>query len=169
MSSIFSQLIDQLLIIKISAIQVYLLWFLLGSFTVATLSDLKYLSAQREFIEIWIIFTIAMLGTDIYYHYYLSANLVYLGIKWGIILIFLPIYFHYIQKVARGDVWAKMSACSLLPPFFIIVFIALIGIIDYLTKKIWMRFGRARAYPFMPVIFFTTILLMIIANHISKT
>ena len=34
--------------------------FLLGSFTVATLSDLRRLSAQREFVEVWWLFIVAV-------------------------------------------------------------------------------------------------------------
>ena len=40
--------------------------FLLGSFSVATWSDLKRLSAQREFLEIWLVFLVGMLGYDLY-------------------------------------------------------------------------------------------------------
>jgi hypothetical protein len=40
--------------------------FLLGSFTVATWSDLKRLCAQREFVEIWLLFALAMLGHDVW-------------------------------------------------------------------------------------------------------
>ena len=40
--------------------------FLLGSFAVATLSDLRHLSAQREFPEIWVLITLAALGLDLY-------------------------------------------------------------------------------------------------------
>src|SRR3954464_675982 len=33
--------------------------FVLGSFAVATLSDLKYLAAQREFLEVWLVLVLA--------------------------------------------------------------------------------------------------------------
>jgi len=153
-------LIQQLLVIKISSVQVYLLWFLLGSFTVATLSDLKHMSAQKEFLQIWFLFAVAMFLTDIYYNYYLESNLAYLVIKWGLIFVFLPIYFHYIRRVAWGDISAKMAACSLLPPIFILIFIVFIRIVDKLTRRLWQKWGRGRSYPFMPVIFFTTLILI---------
>src|SRR5213082_2575076 len=38
--------------------------FLLGSFAVATWSDLKYLAAQREFLEVWLFFLAAVLIHD---------------------------------------------------------------------------------------------------------
>jgi len=161
------QLIQQLLIINISNIQIYLLWFLLGSFTVATLSDLKHMSAQKEFVQIWFLFVLAMFLTDIYYNYYLEQNIIYLAIKWGIILVFLPVYFHYIRHVAWGDISAKMAACSLLPPVFILIFIVFIRIIDKLTRRLWQKWGKGGKYPFMPVIFFTTMLLIGISLFIS--
>src|ERR1700739_910530 len=40
--------------------------FLLGSFAVATWSDLKHLSAQREFLEIWLAFLAGLLAFDVY-------------------------------------------------------------------------------------------------------
>ncbi len=38
--------------------------FLLGSFAVATWSDLKYLAAQREFLEVWLVFLVVVLIHD---------------------------------------------------------------------------------------------------------
>ncbi len=164
----FEQLIRQLLLVKISTIQVYLLWFLLGSFTVATLSDLKRMSAQREFLQIWILFVAAMFTTDLYYHGYLTYDLTYLLVKWGLIIIFLPVYFHYFRRIAWGDVFAKMSACSLLSPFLIIIFIILVRIIDATTRRLWQKWGNNRFYPFMPVIFFTTLFLIVISLFVFK-
>ncbi len=157
----FENLVQQLLILKIGDVQVYLLWFLLGSFTVATLSDLKYLSAQKEFLQVWVVFILTMFVTDLYYNCYLIQNTTYLVLKWGLIFVFLPFYFHYIHRVAWGDIFAKMAACSLLSPLFIIGFIILVKIIDRLTKYLWLRWGRNNLYPFMPVIFFTTLILII--------
>src|SRR5262249_38676771 len=42
--------------LELAPMQQFGLAFLLGSFTVATWSDLKRLSAQREFVEIWLLF-----------------------------------------------------------------------------------------------------------------
>lgn len=163
-----TELIQQFLVIKITNIQVYLLWFLLGSFTVAALSDLKHMSAQREFLEIWMLFALAMLATDLYYYYYLETNVVYLFLKWGLIFIFIPFYFHFIRRVAWGDISAKMAACSLLPPFFIVIFVVLIRIIDKMTRRLWLKWGRGGFYPFMPVIFLATLISILAAVFISR-
>src|SRR5204862_3605100 len=62
--------------------------FLLGSFAVATLSDLKRLSAQREFLEIWLLFSVAILLFDGYHAYYAPVWPAGLIAKWVLIAIF---------------------------------------------------------------------------------
>lgn len=163
------QLIQQFLMIKISSVQVYLLWFLLGSFTVATLSDLKHLSAQKEFLQIWLLFVLIVFVTDIYYHYYLKQDIIYLVLKWTLIFVFMPLYFHYYGKIAWGDIFAKMAACSLLSPVFVVVFIVFINIIDRITRGLWQKCGRGQFYPFMPVIFLTTVILLFVSLFVFKS
>ncbi len=58
-----------LLSLALSQFQLYGLIFLLGSFSVATLSDLKTMTAQREFMEVWILFILAFLAYDVYIGY----------------------------------------------------------------------------------------------------
>lgn len=159
----FKQLLEQFLFVEITTVQIYLLCFLLGSFTVATLSDLKYLSAQKEFLEIWVLFILAMLIVDVYNYYHLGQNIIYLLVKWSLIVILLPVYFHWIRRIAWGDVFAKMAACSLFSPLFILAFMIIIRLIDATTRKLWQKWGRGRFYPFMPVIFLTTIFLLFVA------
>lgn len=162
-----SEIVQQFFVIKISTIQIYLLWFLLGSFTVAALSDIKHLSAQREFLHVWLLFTLAMFITDLYYHHYLAQNPVYLISKWFLIFMVIPVYFKTVVKVAWGDIFAKMAACSILPPFFTALFIIIIQIIDAITRRMMRIFGVGRAYPFMPAILFTTIVLLAIAMFVA--
>src|SRR6516164_2577226 len=52
--------------LALSRWQQFGLAFLLGSFAVATWSDLKHLAAQREFREIWLAFLVGVLGFDVY-------------------------------------------------------------------------------------------------------
>ena len=54
------------LILNLSELQIYGLIFLLGSFIVASLSDIKYMKAQAEFGEIWILGFIFFLALDIW-------------------------------------------------------------------------------------------------------
>ena len=62
--------------------------FLLGSFAVATWSDLKRLSAQREFLEIWLAFLAAMLAVDGYDVRFRDGAWQVLAVKWGLIVLF---------------------------------------------------------------------------------
>src|SRR5438105_4956552 len=62
--------------------------FLLGSFAVATWSDLKRMSAQREFVEIWLLFVCAILALDLYHVYHGQASAPTVAVKWGLIAIF---------------------------------------------------------------------------------
>src|SRR6516162_9365707 len=62
--------------------------FLLGSFAVATLSDLRRLSAQREFLEVWLVFLLAVLVFDVlevrrqHIEWHVPA------LKWGLLVLF---------------------------------------------------------------------------------
>ncbi len=162
--------VQELFIFDITPIQIYLLWFLLGSFTVATLSDLKHLSAQREFLHVWILFVIAAFSVDFYHGYFLNEGIkFYLFLKWFLILIFFPLYFHYFCHIAWGDIFAKMAACSLFPPLLVIVFIILIRLTDFFTGFLWRRLGRGNLYPFMPVVFLVTLVLTIVFVFLAKS
>lgn len=135
-------------------VQLYALAFLLGSIFVATLSDLKYMSAQREFLEVWllIIFVVAIYD---FYTVLESEEWLFLAAKWGIILLFslfshksIGIYF----KLARADVAACAAAACLLPPILIIVFFLLLKPFAFIMKPFLKGFGRSNAYPFLPVV-----------------
>ena len=62
--------------------------FLLGSFSVATLSDLKYLAAQREFREVWLLFLLAVLLFDAYDLNGGRLAPAAFAVKWGLIALF---------------------------------------------------------------------------------
>ena len=47
-------------------LQMYGLMFVLGSYSVATLSDLKRMSAQSEFVSVWAIIAIGLFVVDVY-------------------------------------------------------------------------------------------------------
>jgi len=141
--------------------------FLLGSFAVATWSDLKRLSAQREFVEIWLVFVAAMLAFDVYQAQGqdLEGWLVP-GIKWGLIAVFslfslarLPLPYR-LFRLAPADVAALAAAASLLTPILIVAF--------YLGAKVLSRvigpfLMRGRYYPFMPVVSLATAGVLVVA------
>ena len=148
------------LVLELTQFQLYGLVFLLGSFTVATLSDLKYMKAQAEFVEVWILCLVAFLVLDVWRleepeHHQFAA-------KWILILVFMLVSNRYIGilfKLARGDVMACAAVMALLTPPLIIIFILCILVLNIFLKPILRAFGSKSAYPFMPVIMTATILV----------
>jgi hypothetical protein len=136
--------------------------FLLGSFAVATWSDLKHLSAQREFLEIWLAFLAGLLAFDVYEaRVHGTVPWQVPAIKWGLIALLsllsferLPLPFR-LFRLAPADVAALAATACLLTPVLIVVF--------YLTAKVLskvigpaLRRGR-KYYPFMPVVSLATL------------
>ncbi|MCK5252423.1 MAG: hypothetical protein KAQ96_05715, partial [Thermoplasmata archaeon] len=145
--------------------------FLLGSFSVATLSDMKRMSAQSEFVSVWAIIAIGLFIIDVYLvgTDKLAGDI--FGLKWILIIIFsllsherVGVYFH----LATGDVVAMMSAAAIMGPLGVVIFYILVKLVDWVTRPIWKSFGTETAYPFMPPIFLTTAIVLILAWFISE-
>lgn len=139
---------------------VYALWFLLGSFAVSGLSDLRRMSAQREFMEVWILFTAAVFVLDAW-RVYNGADLVVHGVKW--VLILLAGLFSWrgvggLFRLARGDVWAIVAVCSLFNPLFVVLYMGVLKLTDILTAPLFRRFGSGGAYPFIPAVLIATLI-----------
>lgn len=136
--------------------------FLLGSFTVATLSDLKRLSAQREFLEVWVLFTGAILAFNIWETASLGWDLwQVVAIKWGLILV-LGLFSWQgvggIFNLARADVFACTATAALLSPLLILVFWVLLKLTALVLRPI---LARGRPYwPFMPVVSVATLIVL---------
>jgi len=145
-------------------LQLYGLAFLLGSYSVATLSDLKRMSAQSEFVSIWAIITIGLFVIDVYLMGTDKLIWQIWAAKWLIIVVFSVLshekvgpYFH----LATGDVVAIMATAALLTPVLVVVYYILLKVIDAVMAPALMQFGQKNVYPFMPVIFMTTIVVII--------
>jgi hypothetical protein len=135
--------------------------FLLGSFAVATWSDLKHLSAQREFLEVWLFFLAAVGLYD--------AGRVHAGslagpaalLKWLTLAALSVLSLRAVGvlfRLAAGDVAALAAAGSLLPP-------VLIGVFFLAAKGLALALGPALArgrpvYPFMPVVSLATLFVL---------
>jgi hypothetical protein len=135
--------------------------FLLGSFAVATLSDLKRLSAQQEFVEVWLLFVFAMLASDLNDWHRGEDEGRMLAVKWGLILVLSLLSVRWVGilfRLAFGDVAALAAAASLLPPLLVVIlFVAAKGIAIVLAPLL----GRGRThYPFMPVVSLATLLVL---------
>src|SRR5262249_12126441 len=100
--------------------------FLLGSFAVATWSDIKHLAAQREFLEIWLGFLAVILLLDVYESG--QAERVpwqVPAVKWGLIVLFSVLSFRQVGvlfRLAPGDVAALAAAACLLSPVLVVIF-----------------------------------------------
>ncbi|MCK5414221.1 MAG: hypothetical protein KAJ35_02440 [Thermoplasmata archaeon] len=152
-------------------IQLYALSFLLGSFSVATLSDMKRMSAQSEFVSVWAIIAIGLFIIDVYLVGTDKLAWDIFGLKWILIIIFsllsherVGVYFH----LATGDVVAMMSAAAIMGPLGVVIFYILVKLVDWVTRPIWKSFGTETAYPFMPPIFLTTAIVLFLAWFISE-
>src|SRR5437667_5749334 len=73
------------LALRLSQWQQFGLAFLLGSFAVATWSDLKYLAAQREFLEVWLFFLGCVLIYDVSHVWTGDAGSERVLVKWALI------------------------------------------------------------------------------------
>jgi TRAP-type mannitol/chloroaromatic compound transport system permease large subunit len=137
--------------------------FLLGSFSVATLSDLKYLAAQQEFREVWLLFLLAIVIVEAYD---LRVGKIAPGpfaVKWGLIALLSLLSCRRVGvlfRLAAGDVAALAAAASLLPPLLILVLYGLAKAAAWLVERFWLN--RATTWPFMPVVSLATLLVLVI-------
>ncbi len=147
-------------------VQMYALSFLLGSFSVATLSDLKRMSAQSEFVSVWAIIAIGLFIIDIWLVGQDQLTWDIFGLKWILIVVFsllsherVGVYF----KLATGDVVAMMAAAAIMGPVGVVIFYILVKVVDWVTRPVWKSFGTETAYPFMPPIFLSTAIVLVVA------
>ena len=145
--------------VELSPWEVYGLFFLLGSFAVATLSDLKHMSAQREFMDVWWVFAAAMVALQL-----VLADLEPSGplvVKWILVALFAVLSHRAVGlwlRLATADVAAATAAAVLLSPGLVAAFWLLLKLLAWPTSALLAR-GRP-AYPFMPVITGATLVLL---------
>lgn len=139
----------------------FALFFLLGSQAVAGLSDLRRMSAQREFMEIWIIFVFVVLLIDAWRVWQQDADWLLHLVKWGLvaaagILSWQPV--GVLFRLARGDVWAIVAVACLFNPLFIVIYVVVLKISDLALKPVLRAFGSGGSYPFIPVVILATLI-----------
>jgi len=156
--------------LSLTQFQLYALSFLLGSFVVATWSDLKHMSAQREFLEIWLMIAFVLFAYDAYLIKE-TGDYIPIILKWAIIFISafishknIGIYFH----LATGDVIACMAAAAILPAGLAFVFFFILKPIDMMLKPVLKITGSKRGYPFMPVILVSILAVIGFAVWVTK-
>ncbi len=159
-------MLPEWLMLELTQSQLYGLVFLIGSFTVASLSDLKYMKAQTEFVEVWILAFLVFLAISILRWEVVGQNQTIA--KLALIFIFIPLAHHSVGilfKLARGDVFACVAVMALLSPALIIVFILILKVSSILFSPILKGFGSHNAYPFMPVVMFGTLAIFSIGFY----
>ncbi len=139
----------------------YGLFFLLGSFTVASLSDVRRMSAQSEFLHIWMAVVIALFFLDIYQ--LRDQPMDRFVVKWvaiGFLSVLSSKAVGAFFRLEWGDVSAIAAVCGLLSPLMVLLFFAILKVVDLLMRPFLRHFGHEGAYPFMPVVAVTTLVAM---------
>ena len=137
--------------------------FLLGSFTVATLSDIKRLTAQREFLEVWLLFILGVFAFEFYDMRVGNLDSSRVWVKWGLIalLSFLSLErIGVLFRLARADVAALAASASLLTPILVLIFYGLAKIIAWVLQRIF--WSNRTSWPFLPVVSLATIAVMVL-------
>jgi len=132
--------------------------FLLGSFVVATLSDLRRLSAQSEFREIWFLFVFAALCHDLYKVHFDDSSGTVVALKWGLIAVLSLLA--RVSRLAIGDIAAMAAAAALLSPALVVVFYIEAKVLALIAENTVFR--RRAAWPFMPVVSLATLGILLL-------
>lgn len=156
-------ILDIFIDFSLGSLQLYGLVFLLGSFCVASLSDIRRMSAQVEFTEIWTVFIVVFFIIDIIQ--WMQSDRYNIFLEWILILIFIILSNSRIGvlfKVAKGDLLACVAVLMVLPFFSGLLFVFILKITDLLLRPMLRRAGRGNAYPFMPVVLVAVSLLFVL-------
>lgn len=151
--------LEPFLTFDLSEPRLYALFFLLGSFVVATVSDVKHLAAQREFLEVWAVFAAAVFALDLWQAGFEPEPA--LVVKWVLIVLFSALCWEKIGPwlhLAIGDVVACAAAASLLPAGLVLGFYIVLKLTSIPAASLLAR-GRSH-YPFMPVVTVATLALL---------
>lgn len=139
--------------------------FLLGSFAVATLSDLKRLSAQREFLELWVLFVLGVLVYDLVTRGMADWQTWQVpAVKWGLIVLLGVLSWERVGvlfRLARADVFACMAAAALLSPLLIVAFWLVLKLVAFALEPV-LSSGRG-PWPFMPVVTVAVLIVLGVA------
>jgi len=149
--------------LELSTTEIYALLFLLGSLTVASISDLKKMAAQKEFFQFWSVFTVVMLLVDAYPKLLQEPFSGMFWAKWILIATVCLLSWKktgVIFNVARMDVAAIAAVSSLFSFYSLIVFYPLLKLVSIVEGAFLASRGR---YPFLPVIL-TTSVAVLLAN-----
>ncbi|MFP4633725.1 MAG: hypothetical protein ACLFM9_01990 [Candidatus Aenigmatarchaeota archaeon] len=147
--------------LELSQYQLYALLFLLGSLTVASISDLKNMSAQKEFFQFWAVFTAVLFVVDAYPKLLEEPLLAEFWGKWILIALVSLLSWKktgVIFKLARMDVAAVAAVASLFDLYPLILFYPLLKVVSVLEAPL---ISSERRYPFLPVLLSTSLIVLL--------
>ncbi len=143
---------------------VYGMGFMFFTLLVASVSDLKRMTIKAEFMAMWLGFSAIML-----FHDY-TTGLEYIWWKWLFIIGLGLLSWKGTGKIfslARADVVAVSAVCSVLEIPYIILFYIILLLVNRVSIYPLKIFGKANRYPFMPVIWFSLLVLIFILGIIE--
>ncbi|MCK4634286.1 MAG: hypothetical protein KAT37_00250 [Candidatus Aenigmarchaeota archaeon] len=143
---------------------VYGLGFMFFTLLVASVSDLRKMTIKAEFMTMWICFSILMLWHDY------TAGMEFLWFKWLLIIILGTLSWKGLGKIfslARADVIAISAVCSVLELPYIIFFYIILVLVNKIGLYPLKLFGKKGKYPFMPVIWFSLLIIIIILGIVE--
>ncbi len=137
--------------ISLLDIQLYALFFLLGAFTVKSLSEMMNWSGRRDMSELWMFFLIGFIAHDAILRPY---RIRYMIIKWAVIstVAFLFLY-KDIYFIVRDDKVALLAAMSILPLASMLVTAGIYVLLVFLFKRrLRHSFSHSKMIPTMPLL-----------------
>lgn len=130
----------------------YLLMFMLGSYTVATMDDLKRMSASVSFTYLW---GVVALIAGVVFYFTDQSQLIHRAVITVIVFVLMRtrIIPFFRSKVAWGDFLAVLPLVFLFDPLWFAAFFLLMVLFDKVVLKlVYVHLLNKRAYPFMPAI-----------------
>lgn len=137
--------------LPLTDLQFYALFFMLGAFTVKSLSEMVNWSGRRDIYELWLLLFIGFILHDAILRPY---RIRYMLLKWTVIsLVFILFLYKDIHYIVRDDKVALLASMSILP---FIPMMMVLGIYVALTlsmkKLLRDRFSHSKMIPTMPVL-----------------
>ncbi len=146
---------EALISLESTSMQMYGLVFLLGSLTVATLSDVRRMAAQQDFAEVWAVVAVTAFvydGVRVAFGEWAAGPY---AAKWLLILAIaaaLQARWLPFLRVSAMDVAAIVAVSAMLPWALVVAYLGLVVVGGVVAKPMLVRFGSRQAYPFLPVV-----------------
>jgi hypothetical protein len=149
--------------------------FVLGNFFTATADDLDHMASTKGFLKTWALIVGVVFALDVgslfWNGYDMQKDMIPFIVKWVLLLVLCTLSHVAVGVIfsnATGDVLAMASAGALLSPILIIMFFAILKIVDLLERPGLRKFGNGDAYPFMPVVFTSYTIMLILGLWFGK-